>query len=164
VHALLEDIEWLDDLDPPGNVPRWEKHRHCAPHLFEAAREEVRRSLADPSFEAALSRPRLRKNETIECWRERHYELLREGNWISGIFDRVHVSYGSDGMALRATILDFKTDRLETASDAADATEHYRPQLESYREALTQLLGLPTARITTLLLFTRLPLVMELNP
>lgn len=164
VHALLEDIEWLDDLDPPGDVPCWEEHRHRAPHLFEAAREEVRRSLADPSFQTALSRPRFRKNETIECWRERHYELLRKGNWISGIFDRVHVSYGSDGMPLRATILDFKTDRMETESDAADAAEHYRPQLESYREAITQLLGLPTARITTLLLFTKLPLVMELNP
>jgi ATP-dependent exoDNAse (exonuclease V) beta subunit len=67
-------------------------------------------------------------------------------------------------MPLRATILDFKTDRMETASDAADAAEHYRSQLESYREAITQLLGLPTARITTLLLFTKLPLVMELNP
>ncbi|MCH2063024.1 MAG: UvrD-helicase domain-containing protein [Roseibacillus sp.] len=164
VHALLEDIEWLDDFDPHGEVPHWEVLRQRAPHLFEAAREEVRRSLADPSFQKVLNRPRLRKNETIECWRERHYELLQEGNWISGIFDRVHVTYGSDGMPLRATILDFKTDRMETRSDAADAAEHYQAQLRSYREAITRLLGLPPARITTLLLFTRLPLVMEINP
>ena len=40
----------------------------------------------------------------------------------------------------------------------------YRAQLQNYREAITQLLGLPGDRIATTLLFTKLPLAIELEP
>ena len=156
VHALLEDLEWLDDFDPHTNPPGWEIHRCRNPHAFEAARHEVEYSLASPSFANALRKPDLHPDENIRCWRERPYELLRDGNWISGIFDRVHVISELDGRPVRATILDFKTDRVEDESDASLAAERYRPQMETYRHALAQLLELPASSIDTLLMFTRI--------
>tara|TARA_B100000927_G_C16166935_1_gene349737 strand:- start:158 stop:535 length:378 start_codon:yes stop_codon:yes gene_type:complete len=116
----------------------------------------VEYSLASPSFANALRKPDLHPDENIRCWRERPYELLRDGNWISGIFDRVHVISELDGRPVRATILDFKTDRVEDESDASLAAERYRPQMETYRHALAQLLELPASSIDTLLMFTRI--------
>lgn len=161
VHALFEDVEWFEDFDLRQDAPRWETHRHRAPHVFDAARKEVRRSLAHPDFKAALSKPPLKKKETIECWRERPFELLQNGDWVSGMFDRVHIVSGPGGIPLRAAILDFKTDQVENESDAEHRAEHYHSQLQNYRRAITQLLGLPDDRITAILLFTKLPLVLE---
>ena len=38
------------------------------------------------------------------------------------------------------TVVDFKTDRVETAAELEDRAEHYRPQLEAYSRALEQVL------------------------
>ena len=163
VHALFEDLEWIDDFDTRAGSPQWELHRCRSPHTFEAARQEVERSLSTPAFQDALRKPLLGPGESVECWRERPYELLQDGDWVSGIFDRVHVVSGPGGVALRATILDFKTDRVENDSEANRAAERYRPQLETYRHALAQLLGLPASSISTTLLFTRIALPLELT-
>jgi len=163
VHALFEDLEWPDDFDPHTGPSRWEIHRGRNPRAFEAARREVERSLASPSFREALDKPSLRPGESIACWRERPYELLRDGDWISGIFDRVHVISGPDGKPLRATILDFKTDRVENEMESNLTAERYRPQIETYRNALAQLLGLPASSINAILLFTRIALALELS-
>lgn len=164
VHALFEEIEWLNDFDLPKDAVRWEAHRHRAPHVFDAARKEVKRALADPAVKAVLTRPRrTRRKETLEVWQERPFELLRNGEWISGVIDRVVVTYGPGRLPLRAAILDFKTDQVETEREAHERAEHYRSQLQSYREALRQLIGLPLDRITAAALFTKLPLLVELR-
>ena len=54
-----------------------------------------------------------------------------------------------------------KTDAAENESDTARRADHYGPQLANYRHSIPQLLGLPADRITTILLFTKLPLVLE---
>lgn len=37
-------------------------------------------------------------------------------------------------------MVDFKTDRVETAEEIRSRAEHYRPQLEAYSRALEQVL------------------------
>lgn len=44
------------------------------------------------------------------------------------------------------TVVDFKTDHVETAEELRDRAEHYRPQLEAYSRALEQVLERPVAR------------------
>ncbi|GEM_PF-4504113 len=56
------------------------------------------------------------------------------------MLDRVHTVYGFNQMALRATILDFKSDRIDTESLVSDTIERYHPQPKSCREALVQIL------------------------
>ena len=59
---------------------------------------------------------------------------------VSGMLDRVRVVYGFNQMALRATILDFKSDRIDPESQVSDTIERYRSQLKTCREALVQIL------------------------
>jgi len=56
------------------------------------------------------------------------------------MLDRVRVVYGFNQMALRATILDFKSDRIDPESQVSDTIERYRSQLKTCREALVQIL------------------------
>ena len=44
------------------------------------------------------------------------------------------------------TVVDFKTDRVETAAEVRARAEYYRPQLEAYSWALEQVLERPVAR------------------
>ena len=44
------------------------------------------------------------------------------------------------------TVVDFKTDRVETAAEVRARAEYYRPQLEAYSRALEQVLERPVAR------------------
>ena len=44
------------------------------------------------------------------------------------------------------TVVDFKTDRVETAAEVQARAEHYRPQLEAYSRALERVLERPVAR------------------
>ncbi len=44
------------------------------------------------------------------------------------------------------TVVDFKTDRVDTAEEVRARAEHYRPQLEAYSRALERVLEKPVAR------------------
>jgi ATP-dependent exoDNAse (exonuclease V) beta subunit len=54
----------------------------------------------------------------------------------------------------RATILDFKTDKVESEEAFQARVDGYRPQLMTYREVLSRMTGLPTSDIQCRLLFT----------
>ena len=92
----------------------------------------------------------------IELWRERAFELVTEGQWISGTFDRV-VFFEDQGQRL-AEIIDFKSDRRradESTSDFAQRMrETYAEQMRSYCHALSQLSGLAAGQIRCTLLLT----------
>lgn len=144
VHALFEQIEWLDEQDASALEKIW----HAVPCADESLRmralQEVRRCLEAPEARAVLSRPSMR----AECWREKRFEILLNREWLSGTFDRVVIEPD------RATILDFKTDKVETDEDFAARVDGYRPQLETYREVLSRMTGLPREAIGCRLLFT----------
>jgi ATP-dependent exoDNAse (exonuclease V) beta subunit len=144
VHALFEQIEWLDEMD----VAALEKFWQAVPCADESVRtralEEVRRSLEAPAARATLSRP----SPQAECWREKRFEILLKGEWLSGTFDRVMIEPD------RATILDFKTDKVETDEAFSARVEGYTPQLQTYREVLSRMTGLPQAALHCRLLFT----------
>jgi ATP-dependent exoDNAse (exonuclease V) beta subunit len=48
-----------------------------------------------------------------------------------------------------AEVVDFKTDRFEGEKEKTDRAEYYRPQLESYAEAVSKLTGLSREKVTT---------------
>ena len=87
-------------------------------------------------------------------WRERSYELMIQGAWETGQFDRV--VFRVAGGRLTAVIYDFKTNaRRAGESEAQFATrlcETYAGQMRSYRNALAALTGIPLADIRARLL------------
>ncbi len=144
VHAFFEQILWLDEMAASTLQELWA----AVPCLDDSTRskalDEVRRCLAAPTIVSALSRP----SSNAECWREKRFEILLNQEWLSGTFDRVVIEPD------RATIQDFKTDKVESTEALATRVEGYTPQLHTYREVLSRMTGLPTSVIRCQLLFT----------
>lgn len=119
VHALLAQVEWLgDEPDYSG--------------ASEAAAQLVRDFLGSERA-AVLRRP----EGHCVVWRERAFDLELDGDPVSGIFDRVHLTLGAEGQPVKAALYDFKTDKTPV-----DLREAYQGQLEAYRQAVAKLLGL----------------------
>ncbi len=144
VHALFEQIEWLDETDDAALTALWAAVPCADESVRQRAEDEVRRSLSAPDVRAILSRP----SPGAVCWLEKRFEILLNGEWLSGTFDRVMIE------PHRATILDFKTDKVETDKALAERVNGYRPQLDTYREVLARMTGLPHNAIHCRLLFT----------
>lgn len=155
VHALFEEIEWSEEVDLAALEARW-RSAHPASPALDAAFDQVRGVLGDPCLRAALARP----GERAEVWRERSFEILLGDEWLSGTFDRVVIERDATGRPVAAGILDFKTDRAQTEDEIAGIVRQYRPQLETYREVLRRMTGLPAEAIRCQLLLTR-PLVLR---
>ena len=142
LHEALSKIEWLaDNAVQPANIPR----------------EELDLTRAS-AFRAALSRPPC----AVDLWRETSFELVFDGQWISGTFDRV-VFFEEQGRR-KAEILDFKSNRRRDNEAEADFAnrmqETYGSQMASYCQALTHLSGLAPCDIRcTLLLIDTLQVV-----
>ncbi len=125
VHALFEQIEWLDAPGVDGGA--------CPAGLEDMLRHDAVR--------AALCRG---GRDGIELWRERPFAVRLGDRLVRGTFDRVEI----DRPRQRACIIDFKTDR---HSDAA--VDRYRPQIDAYRQALATMLGWDESAIEAVLLF-----------
>jgi len=130
IHAIFAAIEWMDDpaaCDEPS----------------------VRRCLENPRI-AAWFRA---EAATDAVWRERAFDVWLDGEWISGVFDRV-VLRGD-----RAVLLDFKTD----ACEPEVLLERHGGQMRLYRRALAQLVGWPEERIEARLVHVPTADVIELQ-
>ncbi len=72
---------------------------------------------------------------------------------LTGCIDRL-VLVERHGQPVAAEIIDFKTDDLGTASESlAEKVESYRMQMESYRQAVSQLFGIPMTQVSARLCF-----------
>ncbi len=123
LHDLLAAIDYLP-IDQP------------APELEQVLHHE------------AVCRVLSRRYGNELLWRERSFAVALEGSVLRGIFDRVAIKQDDQGWASRAVLIDFKT---ELYSDAA--VEIYQPQINSYRRALSSLLGLDEHLVAAELLF-----------
>ena len=144
VHALFEQILWLDEMTAAELEKLWSMVPCQDAGIRTRALEEVRKCIAAAEARKALCKP----SATAQCWREKRFEILLNGEWLSGTFDRVSLE------ADRATILDFKTDKVESPEALAERVNGYRPQLQTYREVLSRMTGLSLEVIQCQLLFT----------
>ena len=159
VHGLLEQIRWLEDPPFDTAVLRWRERYAPSRRLTEEACAAVRTALGDGDIRALLTPSR---DAHVSLWREKSFELLLDGEWLSGTFDRVVIRRQPDGKPGAATIIDYKSDRVVADEELASAVGHYRPQLALYRRALSKLLGLPAECIDTVLVFTHCARVVRL--
>jgi ATP-dependent exoDNAse (exonuclease V) beta subunit len=153
VHALFEEIDWLDTMSEDRLASAWANVPCPDDSLRKRAVDEVRGALAAPAVRESLGKP----SPDATCWREKRFEILLNGEWLSGTFDRVVIE--SD----RATILDFKTDAPESEEALEARVDGYRPQLQTYRQVLSRMTGLPEKVIGCQLLFTRLKRVIDVE-
>lgn len=144
VHELLAWVEW--DRDLSVLEPLWANSGLLRGEAVEdIALAMVREVLGSPEVAAAFSQP----SPEAEVWRERSFDMIHEGNWVSGTFDRVIVTRDS------ARLIDFKTDDISAEGALEDKLKGYAPQIALYRLAIAQLTGLPLEKVSCELLFTR---------
>lgn len=145
VHALMATVEWWSPEQGAWSPPAEFATEH-------AAVAQVRACLHHPALAPVFARPA--GGAGAEVWRERAFEIVLDGEWITGVFDRVVLALREDGSVASAQVWDFKTDRLETAAAAEAAAVRYAPQLQLYRRVAARLAGLSEAAVHAALVFT----------
>jgi ATP-dependent helicase/nuclease subunit A len=151
LHALCAQLEWADAEPLDAVVCRWRGRTAAAPDLADAVEAHFRTALRQPEIAAALRRPRA---ADVTLWRERSFDVILDGDWVTGAFDRVAVTRNATGKADDIEVLDFKSDHVRSDADLARTAAGYRPQLELYRRALAQAFGIAGPRVRATLLFT----------
>lgn len=136
VHEALAEIEWID-----GNSnPRFD-------HLTTEAQKLLHGFMQTQAARHAFTKPM--KNSDV--WREKAFDVMLEGKWVSGIFDRVVTQRASNDSFTSAIIYDFKTDHGTTA----EIEERYAGQMSVYRQAVSKLLGLSQDSVASQILRVR---------
>ena len=164
IHAWMEQLEWLDD-GLPDDATLMTIASRAAPGIAAnpadvAARlATFRKQLAQPKLVAALSRAAYDRhagagNLELQVLNERPFALRVGDGLLSGSIDRL-VLIKRGGKLVAADILDYKTDAIPPGDNAALAAkiEFYRPQMESYRVAVSKIYGLAERAIGLSLLF-----------
>jgi len=154
MHRWLAEVEWIETFDRSdedllaigrrmvGNEP-----------MLKSTLAEFRAALTRPEIRSALGRP----DGDVEVWRERPFAIEMKGDerigkiW-HGAFDRVLVRT-DDGKPSSAEIVDFKTGSTKGPAGEDELVEAYRSQIESYRTALSRMLGIPGEQVRGRLLF-----------
>jgi ATP-dependent helicase/nuclease subunit A len=132
VHRTLARISWADEgLPDLANLP---------PEAAALIASFLKTNTAARLF--------ARPSEPCSLWREKAFDVALDGQWISGVFDRVVIHRNESGQPLRAAIYDFKTDE-------GDLAETYGMQMGLYRKSLGFLIGLPEHRIASTLIAIR---------
>ena len=137
VHALLAEVEWAGAAEAEALAAAWTR-RGAEPQAVATARA----CLLAPVLAGVWTRPA----GPAEVWRERAFDVVLDGEWVSGVFDRVVVRR-AEGCA---TVFDFKT------GGPASVEPHAR-QMSLYRHALARLTGLPEADVRAEIVFTADP-------
>lgn len=143
VHRLFAQVEWPGAAEVGEFATAWAGQG--------SAVEEVLACLRAPLLAGFWARP-----AATELWRERSFEAVVEGAWVTGVFDRVVVERDSSGRAVRARVIDFKTDRIASEADVAAAMNRHAGQLNLYRRVVSTLTSLSPGDVACELIFTRL--------
>lgn len=101
--------------------------------------------------EFALAGDVMLEAHRLEVETERAFAVNLDGEILSGFIDRVVWVYEGDKL-VGADVIDFKSDPVN-AKSLGERIDHYRPQLNAYRKAVSKMTGLPTDKISARLLF-----------
>ena len=166
VHVWLQDIRWIEEGLP--DAADLVSRAAVLPGTHGLDRREIA-ALADAflkalrnknsELHAVLSMPALAAGESLDLWRERRFAVVRNNSGrrevINGSFDRVVLWRNKSGKAMRAAIVDYKTDRIASEEDRGAALARHAPQLDAYRTALCLLCPeLNSKSVSTAIVFT----------
>lgn len=159
IHALLEQIEWMEEFDPEG--PELETIcRQAAPRRDDtwvrARLSEFRLALESDDLCQLLARGG-RDPASVRVWRERPFVRLARDGLQRGAIDRLEIEY-EDGRPVRARVIDYKTDAI-AAGELDGRVSHYRPQLEAYRAAVIEMFALAEDDVEIILAFVKAGLI-----
>jgi ATP-dependent helicase/nuclease subunit A len=144
VHSLFEQV--LDPGDTAALEAWWAAEVPAPVAWQREARAEVLACLADPAVREAMGGT----EAEARIWRERGFDIILDGEWITGTIDRVLVGPGW------ARVVDFKTDVVAPGDETGLEAKAlgYQPQLTLYRRVVARLTGLAENTVQGVLIFT----------
>lgn len=134
-HRRLSEIQWLED-------------------------QEVN-DLVNPSIKEIMTKHFYEEQYpgcSISVATERRFCVKIEGKVLYGAFDRLIVGK-KEGRTIFAEVIDFKTDNVPKAA-VKQRIQNYRPQMEAYRRAASEITKVPLNQISVKLVFLT-PAVIE---
>jgi ATP-dependent helicase/nuclease subunit A len=150
IHELFKKVSWIDEADVEGLIKEWQEESSAREDIRQRAVEQFRQAMASDEIRQVLSRP----EGVVSLWREKHFEIVLEDQWITGVFDRVTIIQDAGGRPLQATILDFKSNESKDDTELASTAEYYRSQVLLYGRALSRMLQLDPSQVSLELMFT----------
>ncbi|HTB81546.1 MAG TPA: UvrD-helicase domain-containing protein [Opitutaceae bacterium] len=142
VHRMLAGVEWAAAKEIEHFAAAWAGRG--------VAGDEALACLRAPELAAVWGR-----RNRAKVWRERAFEVVLDGAWVTGVFDRVIIELDEAGRAVRATVFDFKTDRMVGDADGSAMVDRHARQLNLYRRVLAVLAGLDASVVACELVLTR---------
>tara|TARA_R110002096_G_scaffold403766_3_gene601317 strand:- start:12891 stop:16145 length:3255 start_codon:yes stop_codon:yes gene_type:complete len=159
VHELFEVFPWIEEQSPDEIREILTTQIDENDPTQALARDEVLTNLTTPEVASIFRKGNYSANPV--AWLEKRFELIDNGKWVSGTFDRVVFQRDKNGKPVSADVYDFKTNKVRTEEEVAEACSHYAPQLAIYRLALSRLLGIAEGEVRSHLIFTRMAKVIE---
>lgn len=157
-HALLAEIEWLDDT-PLSVLPQlWKARGFDEDPCYDMASQQILALLENQTIRRMFVRP----SSSALVWRERSFDFVDDGHWVSGVMDRVILDRASEERQ-PVWLIDFKTDDVENAKALEDKARGYEAQISQYRRALATLSGVGMPDIRASLVFTRTGQIVDLT-
>ncbi|MDA0323762.1 MAG: UvrD-helicase domain-containing protein [Verrucomicrobia bacterium] len=151
IHRMFEAVEWAADANADAILEPLLPRLQADDAVKRDVSAQFRSALGCEEVRRALQRP----EGDVELWRERRFDIVLDGNLVTGTFDRVVVTKNAAGQAVNAEILDYKSNRVQSEAEIERTAQGYREQLTTYRRALAKILGIAEARIACRLIFTR---------
>ncbi len=139
VHERFAEVEWFE----PRDLKQWEA-RWMTAGLDAQAAGAALSCLCASTLAEVWKKPEA--TGSAEVWREKPFEIVLEGVWFTGIFDRVIVQCDPGGRVKEAWVIDFKTDRIPPAGEA-ELLQKHAAQLGLYRRVVSVLTGLPVKSV-----------------
>ncbi|WP_020494399.1 exodeoxyribonuclease V subunit beta [Verrucomicrobium sp. 3C] len=156
VHEMLARVERAD----AGSLEPLRRIASATPStMVEEAAAAALRCIESRTCEAIFAPP----SGTI-IWREKPFEALLSGRWISGIFDRVHLFLEPNGSPASAILYDFKTDREPLERGEEGLLARYREQVGLYRAVLVRMTALRIEKIRAILVWVGPQRLVEVPP
>ena len=159
VHAWCEEIEWIEDGIRDDDVLA-AIARSTVPSMPEdqvaGLIAEFRGWMTAEPIRSALSRDGSPSDPdtVVHVENERPFVRRVKGEIQEGFIDRL-VLIQRNGRVVRAEILDFKTDAIESGDEEmlAARTAHYRPQIVAYCDVVREQYALAEGDVSGRLLF-----------
>jgi len=139
VHACFESIEWYCE----GCIT-WN-------------RDASVKKLVEGVLENNEVRDLFTKKEGVQIYREQALEFVFEGEWVSGVIDRMHVRRVG-GIIQELVVIDFKTD---IVGSAEELRERHLKQIKMYRSAVAGIFGVDEEVVNGVLISTYLKRLIE---
>ncbi|MFW5740544.1 MAG: UvrD-helicase domain-containing protein, partial [Myxococcota bacterium] len=162
IHALFEQVGWLDDGMPGIEALRAAARTAGAgSHEMDGYIEQLQQMLANEDVRQVLTRSSYARPELrLELYRELPFAVRDDKGLLTGAMDRVVVRRYGDAVH-DIEVLDYKTDRVEEA-DFERRVEHYRPQLDAYCRAASRLFRVGEQNVGARLIFVGMGRVVAL--